>query len=52
MPPAFEALRAGKSSRVIVPARHAGWESIPGLLNMFTNSGSELYNTWTIPAAL
>jgi hypothetical protein len=38
-PPAFVAWWAGTSNMVVVPARQV-WESIPGLLKMFTNTGS------------
>jgi hypothetical protein len=46
IPPAYVAWRAGTSNRVVVPAR-PGWESIPGLLKRFTNSGSG-YLGWRI----
>ncbi len=38
VPPAYAAWRAGTTNRVAVP----GWESIPGLLKRFTNTGSVL----------
>ncbi len=38
IPPAYEAWRAGTPNRVVVPA--LGWESVPGLLKRFTNTGS------------
>jgi hypothetical protein len=37
IPPAFVAWWAGKPKRDVVPV----WESIPGLLKRFTNTGSE-----------
>jgi hypothetical protein len=39
IPPAYVAWRAGTSNRIVAPARQ-GWESIPGLLKRFTNTGS------------
>ncbi len=38
IPRAYVVWRADTSIRVLVPTR---WESIPGLLKRFTNSGSE-----------
>jgi hypothetical protein len=37
--PNYVAWRAGTTNRVVVPT-HQGWDSIPGLLQRFTNTGS------------
>jgi hypothetical protein len=41
IPPAYVAWRAGTTNGVAVP-RATGWESIPGLLERFTNKGSDI----------
>ncbi len=38
----YVAWRASTSNRLVVPARQAGWESIPGLLKRPKNTGSVL----------
>jgi hypothetical protein len=42
----FRLWRAGTTNRVVVPAPAPGWESIPGLLNRFTNTGSGFCWWW------
>jgi len=39
IPPAFEDWQAGRTKRVVVTGP-PGWESIPGLLKRFTNTGT------------
>jgi hypothetical protein len=43
IPPTYVAWRAGTTNRIGVPARQA-WESIPGQLKRFTNTGSAVYS--------